>query len=822
MAASSVTVREQVRAAQVLPCAGGAGLPREALRRELAARASGPGARLALSGRPGSGRTWLARRLALDPALRGVPLVAASAAEDPLAAEPAVFLHRLLRRLGRRFAFPEPAPETLADQVEVLPLWLARAAARGVVLVLDDIDRLDEDLSGELPWLPGYVPPGGHLLVTLEPGPAAAGLAAAGWDVAALPELSTEEAARMAGIAPEAACAWPDGARIPGIARAVARGAAPAARAREAAHDWLEQVALRAPQAGQWLARLAATALGLARVETPHPPPEIAGLVRRRAGRWLPADPVLAGALASRRAPDAPSAGQPGEPIAAAWLAWRRGAAPQAAAVIADPQLLATADGESRVLLGCMARDPRLAEALGSDRPPDPDPFPGLAPARQVALLQGLARLRSALVGAAGVEALLRRSLALARRQLGTDSAATAQAAHRLGAWLRERGLDSEAETLLREALDIRERRLGAGHPDTLATLHHLAALLEARPDLEAAEACYRDALNRAEAAFGASDARLLPHLANLAAARRAAGRLEAAEAVHRQAAELAARALGEAHPGTASAYDNLAASRYAGGDYPQAVAWYRRALAVAETAFGVDSAAAAACLHNLGAALEAAESMREAETCYRRALDIRRRLHGPDHSDTASSQHNLAGVLEVTGRREDAEHLYRQALASWERIAGDSHPATATTRNNLADLLRESGRLDEAEALYQANLETWRGLYGEDHPHTLMTAVELARTRADRGETTQAEPLLRQTLPRLARVTGPDHSLYADALCALALLLRRTGRTPEGVDLLEHAYRGMVERAAVLGPAARNLRRHLDLLQGDGGQAVH
>ena len=214
-------------------------------------------------------------------------------------------------------------------------------------------------------------------------------------------------------------------------------------------------------------------------------------------------------------AADAATPEPSGEPVAGAWQAWRRGDWRSAAEALTNAALLAGADAECRVLLRRMTKDERLLAALEADTPPNPDPFPALPAARQVSLLQALARLRAELAGPEGVEALLRRSLALARAHLGPDSTQAAEARHRLGAWLRDRGLDSEAETLLREALQGRERLLGPSHPDTLATLHHLAALLEARPDLEAAETCYRDALGRAEAGLGNSHPGLLPYLAN-------------------------------------------------------------------------------------------------------------------------------------------------------------------------------------------------------------------------------------------------------------------------------------------------------------------
>ncbi|MFO7858092.1 MAG: hypothetical protein R6V11_04135, partial [Ectothiorhodospiraceae bacterium] len=114
-------------------------------------------------------------------------------------------LERLLAWLRDQAGHPEPLPTDPEARRELLPNWLARAAARcTLVLVLDAPDRLvDGDPDQDLTWLPEHLPPGVRLIVGVAPdAPAATRLHQRGWQVEAMAD-DPVPAAEPPGLPPD-------------------------------------------------------------------------------------------------------------------------------------------------------------------------------------------------------------------------------------------------------------------------------------------------------------------------------------------------------------------------------------------------------------------------------------------------------------------------------------------------------------------------------------------------------------------------------------------------------------------------------------------
>ncbi|MCC5857748.1 MAG: tetratricopeptide repeat protein [Ectothiorhodospiraceae bacterium] len=693
---------------------------------------------------------------------------------------PQVVLRRLLAWIRDTYALREPVPATPAAAGEVLPNWLARAAAAGrLVLVLDGLDDQEGLMDDSGPdWLPAFVPDNLRLVVTMRPGPAAEAMRQRGWRLEYVDEPHADDPGDSlvrlpAGQADMVCALWAArnglasddvqelglDAGVPGSLvyhagprLCLAGSAVQDAAARRLMPDGLDRQAWHALLARWYREKL----------------PDDAALTElvwqlTEAGDWtslarLLTDPESLGPLLRPTAR---------ETLLDAWMAWG-----------ADRELVdyyvqaaghwSSLSGPEFVRLGL--------ELLGA--------------LRQLGLDEGL-------------EPLFRGIMARDR------NAAVCSA---YGAWLLDQQRPDEAKPLLADAVE----GLGGPHGDAPAlrtARHRLAMALEHQGHLDEAEALYRSALEGREAVHGAKHVELLPHLNNLAAVKKARQDYEGARLLYQRALSLAERHYGQRHPTTAACLDNLAGLLYAGQDLAAAEDLYQRALGVAETAFGPHHPATAASAHNLGTVMDAREQFQAAESLFRRAVEIRERVLGTDHMDTASSLHNLAGALDAMGRYDQAEPLYRRALSTWEHLLGREHPATATTANNLADLLREKGEWEEAEALYRRNLDTWTRLLGDKHPHAVMTRAELAALHADRNDLDAAEPLLRQALEETREVMGAGHPQHIACVTRLAALLRDTGRRADAAALLQQALKRAEGTLGLMAPAVQKLRRHLDAL---------
>lgn len=697
-------------------------------------------------------------------------------------------VERLLLRLRAVAGLPDPLPADPDARRELLPNWLARAAARArIMLVLADVDRLaDGDAEQALDWLPTHLPPGVRVVLGVGANaPAATQMRQRGWQAETLSDAAASHQGLPDAVAPE----------VLRLLWACRRGLTA---------EELQAAGYQAPTPGPGIYRVADRL-------------QLAGSkVRDTVRKALLVDG------ADRQAAHEAVAG-----LAAAHLTpeRRRDELPWQLAAARDWEQLARVLATPEILQALLRQRDRLDlwhywRAWGADAELVAWYAECLDPWRQQLDAETLADLVCGLCAAfreAGLDGDLGPFMS-ELNELASSLSPTlyARVLATRGAWLAEQGEAAVALEPLQQALALRRESLGEDHPETRTSRHQLATWYEEQGDLDAAVDLYRAGLKAREASLGERDPGLIPYLHNLGAVLKARNDFAAAKPCFRRALEIAERHYGNAHPTTAACLDNLAGTVYAEHDFEQAETLYQRALGIAEAVFGTMHAATAAAAHNLGAVMDAREDFRTAEMLFQRALDVREELFGAEHVDTASSLHNLAGVKDAMGRYDDAEPLYRRAVANWEAVVGKEHTATATSVNNLADLLRETGQFGEAEQLYRRNLATWRALVGEDHPHTLMTLCELAGLHAEQGRLDEAEPMLRDAVERTARVLGRDNMDHINAVTRLAGLLRETGRKDEARKLLKQTITAAEGTLGMISPKLQKLRRHLEALDVD------
>ena len=701
------------------------------------------------------------------------------------ARRPAVLVRRLLDFLKRLEGFREPIPASADAQIEILPNWLARAAARDrLVVVIPHLDALEGvDEGAVLDWLPEFLPAAVRLVVGVAGD--AAQRAAVGRGFQSIDAAAQEPLSLPAVELPEAlAAVW---ASRYGLSEAE-----------------LESLGLAVPQAAGTLLYQVDDRYVLSGAEVQdavrrHLLPD--GVERQQMHVRL-AERCFSGKLTARGLDELPW--QLAE--AAHWEAlWEVTLQPAVLEALLEPgwrEELVTLWPQLAELEQVCTRYAAALDTWAGD----------LEPRRLASLIYRLAlALEDAGAPGESVLPLLDRAVAL-KAELDADERIGLRVA--LAVTLADGQASEQARQELEALLAEAESTLGADAAATRNTRHALATQFEYAGDLAAAASLYRRTLECREQALGGQrHVALIPHLINLAAVLKADNAFDAAKPLYQRALSIAERSYGNAHPTTAACLDNLAGLLYAGQDFTAAEDYYQRALGIAEQAFGPAHPATAASAHNLGTVMDAREQFKAAEELFRRALDIRQAVYGDDHMDTASSLHNLAGVLDAMGRYPEAEPMYRRAVETWEKVVGKEHPATATSVNNLADLLREKGDYAEAEGLYRRNLETWSRLLGEQHPHTVMTRAELAGLYADQGDAVRAEPMLREAVDQTGQIMGVDNMQHINAVTRLAALLRQSGRVDEAKTILRQVSRQVEGKVGLLSPALQKLQRHLEAL---------
>ena len=417
----------------------------------------------------------------------------------------------------------------------------------------------------------------------------------------------------------------------------------------------------------------------------------------------------------------------------------------------------------------------------------------------------------------ADAEPLYKRVLALAEKDRGgPDNTYVQSALNDLIEVYSEQARHADAEPLMRRLFALAEKKYESdpqnvvNHLTLHTALNRLGRLLQDTARLDEAEGLFRRALKNDETKWGTNDQHVFTDLINLGGLLQETNRLAEAEPIYRRALALA-EGYGPNYE-QARALNGLGTLLRELNRPAEAEALHRRALPLTES-FGYDPHIAST-LGNLAGLLQDSNRLEEAEALYRRAQALEEKSFGPDHPNVAIPLNNLATLLQLNKRFIEAEPLYRRALAIGEKSYGPDHPRVATRLGNLADLLHDTDRLAEAEPLMRRALAIDEHTYGPDHPKVAKGLSNLAKLLKDTDRVAEAETLVSRALTIDEKSYGADHFQVATDLNNLAVLRSLDGRWAEAVALYARAKpiligRGGVEAGDKAGLAKAALTRN-------------
>src|SRR6266568_1940392 len=306
------------------------------------------------------------------------------------------------------------------------------------------------------------------------------------------------------------------------------------------------------------------------------------------------------------------------------------------------------------------------------------------------------------------MEKMARENVQLARAQLGQQNALLADALAELGAAMRGRGNDAEAESIFREALFL-YRKLPGNHTKDIAwCLDELGSALGGQDKLVEAESLHREALETMKSVVGKEAPELATILNNLAIlVSRHTHRQPEAEMLQREALEMNRKFSGNQSPNVATDLNNLAAILNEEGKLPEAESMYRQAVEMNEMLLGKDHPKVAINLDNLGANLQRQGRLKEAEALHRRALEMNAKSFGSNSPAVAGSFGILAYALQEEGKIAEAEQALVARLTTLKKLEADTPGPALGARNDvmlafdgLWVVLQMQGKLQEAAAL--------------------------------------------------------------------------------------------------------------------------
>jgi len=313
-----------------------------------------------------------------------------------------------------------------------------------------------------------------------------------------------------------------------------------------------------------------------------------------------------------------------------------------------------------------------------------------------------------------------RRSMELARRHLGAESARVANVLANLALAVQAQGRVDEAVELLEESLRIGTAALGPDHPEIAWVRTNLGYLLHQQGRYRAARRPLEAALASCRRSFDGDHPELANALHNLAGWHTNARELEAAERLTREAYEMYVRLYPDDHPALARA------------------------------------------LISYGRLLSLIGRVDEGAPLVERGYRMQEALLGPDHRHTLRYAVGMARTFAETGQVARADSLLRDNLARRREAYGEGIEV-ARTRLELGKLFAEEGRVDDAIAELEAAAAAYRAARGDDHPETASVLHELSLTLTRAGRVDRARSLHDRLMPVLIASFGPDAPRIAE-----------------------------------------------------------
>ncbi|KAJ5915324.1 P-loop containing nucleoside triphosphate hydrolase protein [Penicillium verhagenii] len=355
-----------------------------------------------------------------------------------------------------------------------------------------------------------------------------------------------------------------------------------------------------------------------------------------------------------------------------------------------------------------------------------------------------------------------------------------------------------KAEELQLQVMEMSKQVLGPEHPDTLSSIANLASTYWSQGLWKEAEELGVQVIETREQVLGPEHPDTLTSIANLASTYQNQGRWKEAEDLGVQVMKISKQVLGPEHPDTLSRINNLALLYWDQGRWKEAEELEVQVMETRKQVLGPEHPDTLISISNLALTYWKQGRWKEAEELGVQVMETSKRVLGPEHPATLTSINNLASTYQGQGRWKEAEELGVQVMETSKRVLRPEHPSTLNSIGNLALTYWKQGRWKEAEELGVLVMETRKRVLGPEHPSTLTSINNLASIYRSQGRWKQAEELQAEELKLCSKVLGPEHPDTLTSLGNLAFTLRSLGDNQAALQMMAKCAES---RSKILGP---------------------
>ncbi|MEU8821115.1 FxSxx-COOH system tetratricopeptide repeat protein [Actinoplanes sp. NPDC048796] len=330
---------------------------------------------------------------------------------------------------------------------------------------------------------------------------------------------------------------------------------------------------------------------------------------------------------------------------------------------------------------------------------------------------------------------------------------------------LREQGHEAEAYDMNADSLERLRRVAGDNDPYTLSTAMSFGADLRARGEYEKAVSLDEQTLKGLREAYGDNHPETLNAASNLGVSLRFVGNFEDAAERDRDTLRRRREVLGPRHLYTMSSQENLGTDLIELGDLVPARNLLEEAYEVTRADHGEShwrtlrvATTYSVALRRLNEVAKAAEVI---DDMVRRATEVLGRYNRV----TLTGRLEQADVRWAQGRVKEAREVAEEVYADFRATRGEQHPDTMAAGNDLAVFRRLTGDAAKALTLAERTFVVLDDVFRPGHTYTLAAMITLANAQFADGTRHLAQETDAGVLQRARRVFKDAHPTVAVAM---------------------------------------------------------
>ncbi|MEU4243731.1 FxSxx-COOH system tetratricopeptide repeat protein [Actinoplanes sp. NPDC026619] len=295
---------------------------------------------------------------------------------------------------------------------------------------------------------------------------------------------------------------------------------------------------------------------------------------------------------------------------------------------------------------------------------------------------------------------------------------------------LREQGHEAEAYDMNADSLERLRRTQGDEDPYTLSTATIFGADLRARGEYEKAVSLDEQTLKGYRQVYGDDHPETLNAASNLAVSLRFVGDFEQAAERDRDTLQRRREVLGSRHFFTLSSQENLGTDLIELGELVPARNLLEEAYEATRTDYGEDHPRTLRIANTYSVALRRLDEVMKAAQVIDDAVLRAVAVLGRQHRSTLTNRLEQADVRWAEKRINEAREVGEDVYADFRKFRGEHHPDTITAGNDLAIFRRLSGDVPSALTLAEQTFELLDNLFRPGHPYTLAAMITLANAQ--------------------------------------------------------------------------------------------